>query len=197
MAVRPEAINLWPHFWAETHFLLEARKKTLLNGRGCIFSRSPIVQVVVFWLVFGVVLFVPQATRSSSSGPAFEDIVVVEEVVRMIPRLVATPIRGCEQRASRSGSRGKAVIGNRILPDGHGIPATTESPLDQLAVGLAVPNQPVVVPEFPRPSGRNRRPPVPASRTGTDLGNALREASRSALEHQTSGSPGVHFSCGG
>ena len=32
---------------------------------------------------------------------------------------------------------GKAVIGNQVLPDGHGIPATTQPLLDQFAVGLA------------------------------------------------------------
>src|SRR6267143_1748741 len=31
----------------------------------------------------------------------------------------------------------KALIGDQILPDGHGIPATTESLLDQIAVWLA------------------------------------------------------------
>src|SRR5271155_581571 len=31
----------------------------------------------------------------------------------------------------------KALIGDQILPDGHGIPATTESLLDQIAVRLA------------------------------------------------------------
>ena len=49
-------------FEVEGHFLLEARKKSLLHGRGCIFSRSSIVQVVAFWLVFGAVLIVPLAT---------------------------------------------------------------------------------------------------------------------------------------
>ena len=34
-------------------------------------------------------------------------------------------------------SVGKAMIGNQVLPDGHGIPATTESLLDQLAVWFA------------------------------------------------------------
>jgi len=29
---------------------------------------------------------------------------------------------------------GKAVIGKQVLPDGHGIPAMTESLLDQLGV---------------------------------------------------------------
>ena len=40
-------------FPAEPHFVLEAREKSRLEGRGCIFSRPPIVQVVAFRLVFG------------------------------------------------------------------------------------------------------------------------------------------------
>ncbi len=60
------AVNL--SFGVEAHFLLEARKKSLLQGRGCIFSRSSIVQVVAFRLVFGAVLIVPPATWSSSSA---------------------------------------------------------------------------------------------------------------------------------
>src|SRR2546427_1796920 len=32
---------------------------------------------------------------------------------------------------------GKAVIGNQVLPDGHGIPVTTQSMLDQLAIRFA------------------------------------------------------------
>jgi hypothetical protein len=43
-------------FEVEGHFLLEDSKKSRLQGRGCIFSRPPIVQVVAFRLVFGVVL---------------------------------------------------------------------------------------------------------------------------------------------
>src|ERR1700751_5281087 len=31
----------------------------------------------------------------------------------------------------------KTVVGNQVLPDGHGIPATTESQLDELAVRFA------------------------------------------------------------
>jgi len=37
----------------EAHFLLEARKKSLLRDRGCVFCTSPMVQVVAFRLVFG------------------------------------------------------------------------------------------------------------------------------------------------
>jgi hypothetical protein len=33
-------------------------------------------------------------------------------------------------------SMGKAVIGNQVLPDGHGIPTTTQSLLDRFAVRL-------------------------------------------------------------
>src|SRR6516165_11140038 len=40
---------------------------------------------------------------------------------------------------------GKAVIGDQVLPDGHGIPATTESLLDQLAVRLAGTGGPLLV----------------------------------------------------
>ena len=55
-------------FGVRAHFLLEARKKSLLQGRGCIFSRSSIVQVVAFRLVFGAVLVVQPATWSSSAA---------------------------------------------------------------------------------------------------------------------------------
>jgi hypothetical protein len=53
-------------FEMEAHFLLEARKKSRLHGRGCIFSRPPIVQVMAFVLVFSAVLMVPPATWSSN-----------------------------------------------------------------------------------------------------------------------------------
>ena len=67
-AVRfPYKFNL-RDFEVEGHFLLEARKKARLQGRGCIFSRSPIVQVVAFRLVFGAGLIVPPATWSSNSA---------------------------------------------------------------------------------------------------------------------------------
>jgi hypothetical protein len=52
-------------FEVEVHFLVETRKSRL-QGLGCIFSRSPIVQVVTFWLLFDVVLIVPPATWSSN-----------------------------------------------------------------------------------------------------------------------------------
>jgi hypothetical protein len=68
-------------FEVEAIFLLEARKKSRLQGRGCIFSRSPIVQVLAFWLVFCAVLMVPPATWSTAPRPAFENIAVVEEAV--------------------------------------------------------------------------------------------------------------------
>ncbi len=40
---------------------------------------------------------------------------------------------------------GKAVIGNQVLPDGHGIATTTESLLDQFAVRLAGTGDPILV----------------------------------------------------
>jgi len=46
-----------------------------------IFSRSPIVQVVAFWLLFDVVLIVPPATWFSRSAAPFEDMAVVEKAV--------------------------------------------------------------------------------------------------------------------
>jgi hypothetical protein len=52
-------------FEVEARFLLEARKKSRLQGRGCIFSRSPIVQVVAFWLLFDVVLRIARATTAA------------------------------------------------------------------------------------------------------------------------------------
>jgi hypothetical protein len=47
---------------------------------------------------------------------------------------------------------GIAVIGNQVLPDGNGIPATSESLLDQLAVGLADTGGPILV-GSPHPQG--------------------------------------------
>jgi hypothetical protein len=67
-AVRfPYKFNL-RDFEVEGHFLLEARKKSRLQGCECIFSGSPIVQIVAFWLLFDVVLIVPPAAWSSSSA---------------------------------------------------------------------------------------------------------------------------------
>src|SRR4029077_6171551 len=40
---------------------------------------------------------------------------------------------------------GKAMIGDQVLPDGHGIPATTESLLDQCAVRLADTGGPILL----------------------------------------------------
>ena len=40
---------------------------------------------------------------------------------------------------------GKAVIGDQVLPDGHGIPATTESLLDQCAIRLADAGGPILL----------------------------------------------------
>jgi len=54
------------------HFLPEARKISRSRARGCIFSRSPIVHVAAFRLVFGACPPAPQL--------AFEDIAVAEEV---------------------------------------------------------------------------------------------------------------------
>src|SRR5260370_33439346 len=64
MTVRAETTGVGLKFRGDAHFLIEARKKSRLHGRGCIFSRSPIVQAVAFWLVFGAVLIVPLATWS-------------------------------------------------------------------------------------------------------------------------------------
>src|ERR1700732_1143289 len=49
---RPLALR-WPDFEAKARFVHEVQKKSLLESRGCIFSRSPIVQLVAFWLIFG------------------------------------------------------------------------------------------------------------------------------------------------
>ena len=66
-AVRfPYKFNL-RDFEVEGHFLLEARKKSLLQGRGGIFSKSPIVRAVPFRLVFDAML-IPLATWSSNSA---------------------------------------------------------------------------------------------------------------------------------
>src|SRR5207253_7115523 len=40
---------------------------------------------------------------------------------------------------------GKTMIGNQVLPDGHGIPTTTESLLDQIAERLALTGRPISV----------------------------------------------------
>ena len=53
--------------------------------------------------------------------------------------------RTCEQSAQGLVAVGKAVIGNQVLPDGHGIPAASESLLDQLAVRLAGTGGPILV----------------------------------------------------
>jgi hypothetical protein len=65
-AVRFSGKSNLQNFEVEAHFLLGARKKTLLDGRGCIFSKPSIVEVVAFPL--GFVLMVPPATWSSSSA---------------------------------------------------------------------------------------------------------------------------------
>src|SRR6266481_8429953 len=45
---------------------------------------------------------------------------------------------------------GKAVIGNQVLPDGHGIPTTTESLLDPFAERLAGTGDPILVARWRR-----------------------------------------------
>ena len=40
-------------FGVEAPFALKTRKKSRCDGRGCIFSKSPIVQAVAFLSVFG------------------------------------------------------------------------------------------------------------------------------------------------
>jgi hypothetical protein len=42
-------------------------------------------------------------------------------------------------------AKGKSVIGNPILPDGHGIPATTQPLLNEFAVRLAGAGDPILV----------------------------------------------------
>jgi hypothetical protein len=68
-------------FGVKARFLPEARKKSRLHGRGCIFSRSPIVHVAAFRLVFGAVLLFPQQLGPPAPRPAFEDMAVVARPV--------------------------------------------------------------------------------------------------------------------
>ena len=53
--------------------------------------------------------------------------------------------RTCEQSAQGLVAVGIAVIGNQVLPDGNGIPATSESLLDRLAVRFADTGCPILV----------------------------------------------------
>ena len=85
-------------FEVEAHSPLEARKKYRLQGRGCIFSRSPIVQVVAFRSFSARCSWFRRQLGPPAPRPAFEDVAVVEEAVRRSPWLVATPIRACEQK---------------------------------------------------------------------------------------------------
>jgi hypothetical protein len=80
-AVRFSGKSNLQDFEVDADFLLEAPQKSRLGGRGCIFSSSPVVQAVVFRLVFGATLIVPPATWSSSSAARIEDMAVVEEAV--------------------------------------------------------------------------------------------------------------------
>jgi len=50
---------------------------------------------------------------------------VMEEAARAIP----TPAQLANKALHGLVAVGKAEIGNQVLPDGHGIPATTESPV--------------------------------------------------------------------
>jgi len=66
---------------------------------------------------------------------------------------VATPVRAASKQSVQGlVAMGIAVIGNQVLPDGNGIPATSESLLDQLAVGLADTGGPILV-GSPHPQG--------------------------------------------
>jgi hypothetical protein len=66
---------------------------------------------------------------------------------------VATPVRAASKQSAQGlVAMGIAVIGNQVLPDGNGIPATSESLLDQLAVGLADTGGPILV-GSPHPQG--------------------------------------------
>ena len=67
-AVRfPYKFNL-RNFEVEGPFPPRRSKKSRLQGCECIFSGSPIVQIVAFWLLFDVVLIVPPAAWFSSSA---------------------------------------------------------------------------------------------------------------------------------
>ena len=68
-------------FAVEGHFLLEARKKSCLDAHGCIFSSSPIVQVVAFRLVFGPVLIFRRQLGPPAPRSAFEEMAMVAEAV--------------------------------------------------------------------------------------------------------------------
>ncbi len=68
---------------------------------------------------------------------------------------MATPVRAASKQSAQGlVAMGIAVIGNQVLPDGNGndIPATSESLLDQLAVGLADTGGPILV-GSPHPQG--------------------------------------------
>lgn len=68
-------------FEVNAHFLLEARKKSRLDGRGGIFSRPPIVQVVAFRLFSVRHSLFRRQLGPPAPRPAFEDMAVVEEAV--------------------------------------------------------------------------------------------------------------------
>src|ERR1700687_419537 len=67
------------NFEVEAYFLLEGRKKSRLHGRGCIFSRSPVVQVLAFWLVSARCSLFRRQLGPPTPRPAFEDMAVVEQ----------------------------------------------------------------------------------------------------------------------
>src|SRR6266576_182208 len=68
-------------FEVEAHSPLEARKKYRLQGRGCIFSRSPIVQVVAFRSFSARCSWFRRQLGPPAPRPAFENMAVVEEAV--------------------------------------------------------------------------------------------------------------------
>src|SRR2546430_17032140 len=68
-------------FEVEAHSPLEARKKYRLQGRGCIFSRSPIVQVVAFRSFSARCSWFRRQLGPPAPRPAFENMAGVEEAV--------------------------------------------------------------------------------------------------------------------
>jgi hypothetical protein len=101
---------------------------------------------------------------------------VVEEVVRMLPKACGdSDPRSLRTKRSRSGSHGESRDRKPSPANGHGIQATTESLLDQLAVRLARSGGPILVASrseirWPKPVvtllagfAGDRRPPVLSS----------------------------------
>jgi hypothetical protein len=98
-------------FEVEARFLLEEQKKSPLQGRGCIFSRSFIVQVVAFRLFSARCSWLRRQLGSPTPRPGLEDMAVVQEAVehgrdgRAVPEQFSPVLDGavqCEVRI-RSG----------------------------------------------------------------------------------------------